>query len=739
MNSIQKTDNYDIEPTLFDELGDEVLNESQQKHDNESNKDLNTERTRWIELTALLHKYQKAYDADKPLVSDQEYDLLYLELKALEEKFGVRPDSPSVNIGFLQNELLHTQANHTDKKTLEDRAYITHMQPMLSLDHQVIENFDNTDLAEGSVTYEAIKEGFEFFKDKINRFLGMELDTEYEFIVQPKIDGVSISLHYENGELKTAALRGNGTEGEDVTDNILTMKTIPTKISYKEPIDVRGELFMSIQQFEKLSESGVIFASPRHAASGTARLLDSKIFAQRGLQLFIHGFVVRGNEIIIGPKYMDIYNKLQEDGFPMMPTKIAINTQDAIKFFVQMCQERDNLDFLLDGVVFKLNDLSLYETLASSAKAPRYAFALKFPAEQALAQILDIKWQVGRTGVLTPVIEIAETNIGGVNIRFVTMHNASEFLRHAPKKGDWARIERAGDVIPAIINIEHKKNAENNIESNNIMSYCLPEVCPSCNTKVVFDDKFLYCGNGYEGNGWKCKDQVIARLMHFVGRDAVDIDGLGEQRLEFLYDKNLLLYPYDIFTLFDRTESQQMFLDEMYGWGKKSVDKLYKQIEESRKIEFSRFLYALGIDGVGKNIANKIAKMCSSWEEFLAWLPTAENVDGIGKIMQEKMMIFIEQEREWIERLIQHINITNNADQGENFNGLSVVFTGTFKLSRQAMKEIALKNGFQVKDTVSSKIDYLVYGDDPGSKVKKAQEVGVKILNEEEWKVELEK
>lgn len=729
MNSIQKTDNYDIEPTLFDELVDEELSESQQKHDNDgSNKDLDTTRTRWIELTGLLHKYQKAYDADKPLVSDQEYDRLYLELKALEEKFGVLPDSPSVNIGFLNNAL-----DSVAKKTLEDRAYIAHMQPMLSLDHQVIESFDNTALDEGSVIYQSIKEGFEFFKDKINRFLGRELDTEYEFVVQPKIDGVSISLHYENGELKTAALRGNGVEGEDVTDNILTMKTIPAKISYKEPIDVRGELFMPIQQFENLSESGVIFASPRHAASGTARLLDPKIFDQRGLQLFIHGFAMSGNGMIINTKYMNIYEQLQQDGFPMMPTKIATNTQDAIKFFAQMCQERDNLDFLLDGVVFKLNDLSLYETLSSSAKAPRYAFALKFPAEQALAQILDIKWQVGRTGVLTPVIEIAETNIGGVNIRFVTMHNASEFLKHAPKKGDWARIERAGDVIPAIINVEHKKNAVNNIESNNIMSYCLPEVCPSCNAKVVFDDKFLYCGNGYVGNGWKCKDQVIARLMHFVSRDAMDIDGLGEQRLEFLYNKNLLFYPDDIFTLFDRTESQQIFLDEMHGWGKKSVDKLYKQIEEAKNVEFSRFLYSLGIDGIGKNISNKISKMCGSWEEFLAWLPTAENVDGIGKIMQEKMMIFIEQEREWIERLIQHINITNSADQGENFNGLSVVFTGTFKLSRQAMKEIALKNGFQVKDAISSKVDYLIYGDDPGSKVKKAQEIGIKILNESEW------
>lgn len=636
-------------------------------------------REYYLALYQLLKNYQKAYEQNQPVITDDHYDLLYAELKKLEEQFGqIANDSPTNLVGYKDN----------------NRSYVTHLKPMLSLEHEL--GID----------------GLNLFLNKINRFLNT--NNFYTLIAQPKIDGVSVALRYKSGFLQTAALRGDGFEGEDITANILAMDLPPKlKIYDWQDFEIRGELYMPLSIYN--NEFSQEFASARHAVSGAVRLLDTTEFKRRKIGFLAHGFAMLEYDQV---DYSDVMKQI-EQYMPIVPQEICANEQEAMDNFDYWLKQRDKQDFLMDGIVYKINDMKLWQALQYSAKAPRYAFALKFSGNKAISEVEDVNWSVGRTGVITPVLEIKPVEIDGVNISRVTLHNASEFLRWNVVKGDKALIERAFDVIPAVIEII--KIEEDKAE--------LPKKCPSCESELILDDKFLLCKNG-----WNCAEQVIDRLFHCLSRDAFDIEGLGQQKLAFLYDKNLLKYPADIFKLEENCAKVSFDLMAQEGWGKKSVEKLFANIKARKEIRFNKFLYSLGIDGLGKSLAAKISQYCNSWNEFVSYAyKDLIELDGIGEIIVNNIQTFIEKEKTWIEELNEVVTILPNLEQTVE-NQIYVVFTGTFNVSRQALKQALNKfPQIMVGDSVTKKTNILIYGQDPGSKLKKAKEAGLQCMNENEW------
>lgn len=650
----------------------------------------------YLSLKSLLIKYQQAYEANTPLISDEQYDLMYRELKTLEEQYdyssNVSLDSPTNVIGYKQAE----------------KKYVTHLVPMLSLDHEL-----------GA-------QGLQFFMDKINRFLST--DVEYPLIAQPKIDGVSVALRYKDGILHTAALRGDGIEGEDITTNILSLN-IPIKFDIFGLLDfeIRGELYMPLSTYNQFFKNE--FASARHAVAGSVRLLDVAEFTKRKIEFLVHGFA--GLTELSGKYTLDeimkeISKNIYEKKFQLVEQQLCLNNNHAMEIFEQWAKKRESLDYLMDGVVFKLNDLTLWQKLQYSAKSPRYAFALKFEGNKGMGKVMQVHWLVGRTGVITPVLEIEPTMIDGTQISKVTLHNASEFLRFNPQLNDSAIIERAFDVIPYLIDIIdfdiHKPEP------------VLPSHCPCCGSVLRFDDKFLICDNG-----WECKEQAIDRIFHVLSRDAFDIDGLGLQKLNFLYDMEIVRKPADVFTLEAKCLSRNIVLSDQEGWGKKSVEKLLLNIEQKRSILFSRFLYAIGINGVGKSLAKKISQYCSNWQEFKAWVKTdMKDLDGVGEKIYQNVMEFIDTDHEnagktnWLEDLLNQVIIM--PDKQLSQDAIHIVLTGKFSVSRQAMKQALSSYAFLiVGDSLTSKTKYLIYGEDAGSKLKKAKEAGIECVTEQEW------
>ncbi|MGX6960732.1 MAG: NAD-dependent DNA ligase LigA [Rickettsia endosymbiont of Pentastiridius leporinus] len=665
------------------------------------------------ELAEKIELYNHAYYIeDKPLVADSEYDQLFNINLKLEQKFPhlILENSPSKKVG---------------SKVQNKFAKVTHQVPMLSLSNA----FDEQDVKD--------------FVDRIKNFL--RLDEFAPIFCEPKIDGLSFAATYKNGILTTGATRGDGYIGEDITANIKTIKNFPFKINNApEFLEVRGEIYIEKQDFLNLNkeqeEQGKDkFANPRNAAAGSLRQLDSSITAKRPLKYFVYAIGSVKEELAASQD--QLLAKLKALGFNVNEIgKLANSEEEIFTFYEYLKANRESLPYEIDGVVYKLNDFALQDRMGFIARSPRFATAHKFPAIIGQTKLLSITVQVGRTGTLTPVAELEPIEIGGVIVSRATLHNFQEVARKDVRIGDYVFLQRAGDVIPQITGANlTKRETANKI-------FDAPLFCPSCNSKLHYDtgDIIIRCDNGLN-----CPAQNYERIRHFVSKNAMDIEGLGRKQVEFLIDKGLLSNPYDIFFLKEKNEASLTKLENMDGWGKKSVENLFNNIEKSKKISLPRFIYALGIRHIGEQNAKLLAREFGSYHNFITQMELLKendsdiyqklnNLDGIGdKILVDIIDFFdIKENALLIKKLGEVLNIEDYIENREQSTliGKIVVFTGSLPtLSRAEAKAKAEKLGAKVAASVSSNTDLVIAGEDAGSKLKKAKELGIKVIDETEW------
>lgn len=680
-----------------------------------------TEEEAKAELERIAKEMAKSdiayYQNDEPYLSDAEYDALKRRNAELEAMFPqlVRADSPSKKIGApLQSGF----------------GKVPHRFPMLSL---------------GDVF--SIEEVEDFIAG-VKRFLNTESDIA--FMCEPKIDGLSFTARYENGIFVQGATRGDGTTGEDITANLRTLAQLPPKIEGKVPavLEVRGEVYMSKSDFFELNrkneaEGKKIFANPRNAAAGSLRQLDPNVTRERNLSLFAYTWGEVSERLWDSQE--DFFKHLRQWGFPTNPNnRLCRSVREIEDFFKNLMQIRASLAYDIDGVVYKVNDIPLQERLGFLTRTPRWAIAHKFPAEQAVTTIKDIRIQVGRTGALTPVADLEPINVGGVMVAHATLHNEDEIKRKDIRIGDSVVIQRAGDVIPQVVSVVLEKRPENSRE------YDFPQTCPQCGAHAIReeDEAVRRCTGGLT-----CPAQAIERLKHFVSRDAMDIDGLGAKIIEDFYHEGIIRNPVDIFTLEQRnggagddlfSSRDGLHLENRDGWGKKSVENLFTAINRRRKVPLARFIYALGIRQVGSATARLIAQNFVSWAAFAADMKNGNtekllSIDGIGEAMAQDMVEFFKEEHnlKTIDLLLREVTTEDFADlirSDSPLSGKTVVFTGTLaKLTRAEAKAKALSAGAKVAGSVSKNTDYVVLGADAGSKAAKAAELGIKILSEEQF------
>lgn len=643
---------------------------------------------------------------DDPVISDADFDALVRRNDAIEARFPdlIRKDSPSRQVGA---------------KASSKFAKVQHRVRMLSLGNA----FSDDDVAE--------------FLARIRRFLKAEDDAEIALMAEPKIDGLSISLRYEDGALVQAATRGDGSEGEDVTANIRTIEEIPQTLEGDVPAvcEIRGEIYMSKADFEALNERQLAeekspFANPRNAAAGSLRQLDSTITASRPLKFFAYAW----GEMSALPfsAHSDALDWLKSLGFPTNPlSKRCESAEDLLDVYRHIEIVRGELEYDIDGVVYKVDDLVLQERLGFVAKAPRWAIAHKFPAEKAITVLLDIDIQVGRTGALTPVAKLEPVTVGGVVVSNATLHNEDEIARKDVRIGDHVRIQRAGDVIPQVIEPLLEKRPAGSA------AFDYPTHCPVCGSEAVREDGEVVrrCTGGLI-----CNAQMVERLKHFVSRRAFDIEGLGSKHIAAFHDDGLVQSPADIFRIKDQRDA----LEGREGWGDQSIDNLLAAIEERRTISLDRLLFALGIRHVGEVTARDLAKAFETLDalEDIArsdgGLEALADVDGIGAVVAEAITAFFHepQNRAVVDDLRSQLTIQpyKNQQTGSTFEGQTLVFTGSLEqLSRAEAKAQAEKLGAKVSGSVSSKTSLVIAGPGAGSKLKKAEALGVEVIDEDEW------
>ncbi len=674
----------------------------------------------------ISHHDQLYYQSDAPEISDAEYDDLRQRNAAIEAAFPelIRADSPSRKIGAAP---------------AEGFGKIRHRVPMLSLGNA----FDDDEIRE--------------FVERVHRFLGIKgEDDRVMFTAEPKIDGLSISLRYERGKLIEAATRGDGAEGENVTANVRTIREIPHSLkTSKVPavIDIRGEIFLSHDAFRQLNEAQAaagqkIFANPRNAAAGSLRQLDSSITASRPLRFFAYAW----GEVSELPAQTQfgMYEAFKHWGLPINPlARVCTGADEMLAFYREIAQQRATLGYDIDGVVYKVNRLDLQERLGFVSRSPRWAIAHKFPAEQAFTVLRNIEIQVGRTGALTPVAKLEPVTVGGVVVTNATLHNEDEIKRKDIRVGDTVVIQRAGDVIPQIVQVVLEKR------SHGATPYEFPTTCPVCGSHAVREvnertgetDAVRRCTGGLI-----CPAQAKERLRHFVSRNALDIEGLGEKQIELFYDEGRVMRPADIFTLAAREEKRSDKLIEKKGYGKKSVENLFKAIEARRKVPLDRFIFSLGIRHVGETTARDLANAYGTWEAFAAAVKAAveaghksdayndiDNIEGIGETVVDALIDFFSEPHniEAIDALLAEITVEPFARaviSASSVTGKTVVFTGSMeRLTRSEAKAQAERLGAKVAGSVSKKTDYVIAGADAGSKLTKARELGVAVLTEDEW------
>lgn len=657
------------------------------------------------------------YQNDEPYLTDSQYDELKLRNSQIEALFPnlIRKDSPSKKIGA---------------KVQSDFGKIQYKVPMLSLGN--IFDIDEIDS----------------FAMTIKRFLGSS--NEIDFMSEPKIDGLSFSAFYKNGVFIKGATRGDGTTGEDITANLKTISELPMQINGTVPevLELRGEVYMSKQDFFELNEKNLQlgikpFANPRNAAAGSLRQLDPNITKQRKLNIFVYTW----GEVSDLPwdsqsQFLEI---IKSWGFPTNPHNyLCHNIKELEERYLEILNLRATLPYDIDGIVYKVNNLKLQERLGFLTRTPRWATAHKFPAEKAVTKIKNIRIQVGRTGALTPVADLEAVNVGGVIVSHATLHNEDEIRRKDIRINDTVIIQRAGDVIPQVLEVLLAKRPVDSQE------YIFPVTCPECGAHAIReeDEAIRRCTGGLT-----CPAQAIERIKHFVSREAFDIEGLGAKIVEDFYHEGILTSPTDIFTLEKRNSDGDLFshqnrlglhLETREGWGKKSVENLFKAINEKRQIDLPRFIYALGIRQVGTATARVIAKNYGSLQKFMNNMISKETlklveIDGIGAVMATDIVEFFQEEHNvtTINNLLNEIMVEDFVDT-TNYDsplaGKIVVFTGTLeKMSRLEAKAKALSLGAKVSGSVSKNTDYVVQGSDAGSKANKASELGVKIITETEF------
>lgn len=695
------------------------------------NKEEAAQRLAWLakEIRRLDHLY---YNLATPGVTDAEYDALRKENEALEEQYPdlVRPDSPSHRIGAALQ---------------QDFAKVTHAVPMISLEDVFSQ------------------EEFKAFCEKMLRFLNVPLKTFLPLWAEPKIDGLSASLIYKRGILIQGATRGDGFVGEDVTTNIRTILDIPLELTSEEAkktetLEVRGEVYMTRRAFERLNharkEAGEPqFANPRNAAAGSLRQLDSTVTKERCLRFFAYEVV--SSDMVL-PYQHDVPIFLEKAGFvTASPVKLCSSWQDVDDFYELVCQQRETLPYDIDGTVFKVDDRSLQARLGNVIRVPRHSVAFKFPAEQARSRLRDVLFQVGRTGVITPVAVLDPVELSGSTVNRATLHNADEMARLDVHQGDEVILQKAGDIIPQIVRVIPESRVEG------AQAWSMPERCPSCQRPLVREeDKVaLRCPGGFD-----CPAQAIARLSHFVSRAAFDIEGLGESNMEFFYSTHRVRSFADIFKLKARNEEQkqaheaawhgELFgsselspseqrllpLEKEKGWGPLSVKKLFQAIESRRSIDLDRFIYALGIPGIGKQTATLLAVHYPTLESFLACRGSQLiHMEGIGEKTALDLLAYLHDEHEQteIQALLQEVTVLPYEPprtQGLLLSGQTVVFTGTLEhLSRDEAKAQAAKLGAKIGSSVTSQTNLVVVGAKAGRKKDDAERLGIKVLSEAEW------
>ncbi len=679
-------------------------------------------------LAAALDAANRAYhQADAPTISDADYDALKIRNAAIETRFPElkRPDSPSGQVGAAP---------------AEGFAKIRHAVPMLSLENA----FAEADITE--------------FVERIRRFLNLGAEEPLAFTAEPKIDGLSLSLRYEGGRLIQAATRGDGETGENVTANARTIADIPATITgAPDPLEVRGEVYMSHPDFAALNERQAaagsrLFANPRNAAAGSLRQLDARITEARPLRFFAYAWGVTAEPL--AETQSGAIARLADLGFPTNPLmRRCESVAEMLEHYRAIEAQRATLGYDIDGVVYKVDRLDLQARLGFRSATPRWAIAHKFSAQRATTRLEAIEIQVGRTGALSPVARLTPVTVGGVVVSNATLHNADYIAgldsHGAPiregrdiRVGDWVTIYRAGDVIPKVEDVDLARRPPD------AEPYVFPDTCPICGSDAIREPgeaAYRCTGNLI------CPAQAVEKLKHFVSRNAFDIEGLGAKQVEALFTDEWIREPADIFTLATRHGPGNLTeLRNREGWGAKSAENLFRAIDDRRRIPLNRLIFGLGIRHVGETAAKLLARRYGSWARFAAAMEAAREhhgpdwdelnaIDGVGPILAASLVDFFHEpaNRAALDRLVAELDIQDveaPTATGSPVAGKTVVFTGTLeRMTRAEAKARAEALGAKVAGSVSAKTDYVVAGPGAGSKEKKAKELGLTVLSEEEW------
>ena len=658
----------------------------------------------YLKKIRLLQKYSEHYyDKDKPIVSDQKFDLLKKEIIVLESKYLFLKNeySPTKSVGF---------------RPSKNFQKVKHKVPMLSLANA----FNEDDLKN--------------FEKKIINFLSLKDTSAIEYSAEPKIDGISASLTYIKGKLLKGLSRGDGSEGEDITQNLKTIKDIPNLITtqnFPEEIDIRGEVFIENNDFKSINEK---FANPRNAASGSLRQKDPKETSKIPLKFiaYTHGYV-KNMKI---DNQIDFLKNLKLWGFKINPfNKKITNIKDLILNYKKLEEKRNEIPFDIDGIVYKINNFSLQNRLGFAANAPRWAIAHKFSANSSISEILNIEIQIGRTGALTPVAKIKPVNIGGVVVSNATLHNEDEIIRKDIRIGDIVIVERAGDVIPHVISVDLKKREKSS------KKFIFPLKCPSCNSKTIKDfnettkkqDAVRRCIS----EGYACEKIAIEKIKHFVSKEAFNIDGLGKKIIENFCNLGIIKFPQDIFNL------DYHKIEKLEGWGNLSVTNLKFSIEQKKQISLERFIYSLGIRHIGQENAKLIAKHLKSSSNFLKLAKKNNinyllNIDGIGPTQVHSIKKFFSNKNnlnvlfELNENLV--IKDLVEIDNEGLLKNKTFMLTGKLKgISRAEAKSLIEQNSGKIISNVNKKLDYLIAGEKPTTKkINTAKEIGIPVIDQQE-------
>jgi DNA ligase (NAD+) len=672
------------------------------------------------EIAAHDRRY---YQEDAPAVSDAKYDALRARNNEIEARFPelIRSDSPNRRVGAAP---------------ARGFAKVRHALPMLSLDNA----FSDEDVVR--------------FAERIRRFLGLAVDEPLAFTAEPKIDGLSLSLRYEKGELASGATRGDGTTGEDVTANVKTLREVPHRLKGKgvpAVCEVRGEVYMTKSDFLALNKRQAaageqVFANPRNSAAGSLRQKDPSITASRPLGFFVHGWGEMSE--LPADTQSGVMKWLAGRGFKTnAPMEICTSVEELLAFHRGIEAKRAALDYDIDGVVYKVDRLDWQRRLGFVSRSPRWGIAHKFAAEKATTIVNEIEIQVGRTGALTPVAKLEPVTVGGVVVQNASLHNEDEIARKDVRIGDTVIVQRAGDVIPQILGVVREKRPKG------VKPYEFPKICPVCgshavrevNPRTSKEDVVRRCTGGLV-----CPAQAVERIRHFVSRNAFDIEGLGEKQVEAFYAEGLIAEPADIFTLAKRDARASKKLVEREGYGETSVRNLFNAIEARRKIDLNRLIYALGIRHVGDTNAKLLARHYGTMQAFRDGVIAAAAghdsegfqeltaIEGIGEVVADAIVEFFKEKRnrEALDRLSEQIEVAPvDKPRGDSpVAGKTVVFTGSLEqMTREEAKAMAERLGAKVAGSVSKKTDYVVAGPGAGSKLDKAKEHGVEVMTEDDW------